>query len=67
VGIGIPDIAGRARPDIHWARAKIATLIQAEVQPIDLVPSRAQDGNHDSSDVAAVTGHQHPHKPALLI
>lgn len=57
----IPDIAGRARADTFRAGAEIAPLVQAEVQPVDLVPGRTQKRHQDSPEVAAITCDEYLH------
>ena len=42
--------------------AEVASLIQADVEPVDLVPGPAQERDQNGSDVAAVTRDEDPHR-----
>ena len=43
------------------AGTEVASLVQAEVEPVDLVPGRAQERHQNGSDVAAVARNEDPH------
>ena len=48
-------------PDGSPGRPEVAALVQAEVEPVDLVPGRAQERHQDSPDVTAVTRDEDSH------
>jgi hypothetical protein len=62
-GLGIPGISQVPRTEILRAGAEVAPLMETDVQPVYLVPRRAQEQNQDGSHIAPVTGDENPHLP----
>ena len=62
VSSGLPDVARRPRAGALRRRTEVASLIQPDIKPIDLVSCPAQERNQNGSDVAAITRDEDPHR-----
>ena len=61
-GLRVPHVARRSRTDVIRGRAEVAPLVQAQVEPADLVPRRPQERDKDRTDIAAITRDHDPHR-----
>ena len=65
--LGVPDVARWPRAEALRRGAEVTPLVQADVEPVDLVPSPAQERDKNGSDVAAITRDEDPHRQLPLV
>ena len=55
----------RGRVAVASAGSEVAPCVQAQVEPVNLMPRRTQERNKDGTDVSAIARYQNLQLPAL--